>query len=44
MVELSNLELNEYEKAIFNVIKFEGAVIEFDEKPYAILMFSIFLF
>ena len=42
MVELMNVQLNEKEASIFNVITFEGAFIEFDEKPYAVIMYYYF--
>ena len=32
------VQLSKEEASIFNVITFEGAFIEFDEKPYHILL------
>ena len=34
-----NVRLTKEEACIFNVITFEGAFIEFDEKPYAVIMY-----
>ena len=42
MVELLNAQLTKEEASIFNVITFEGAFIEFDEKPYAVIMYYYF--
>ena len=37
-----SVQLTKEEVSIFNVITFEGAFIEFDEKPYAVIMNYLF--
>ena len=43
MIDLANVKLSEQEEKMFNVINFEGAFIEFNEHPYAVIMLKIFL-